>query len=127
MPTGRICEVILTNTTLNHRKVYKVWLEQLGGRFHVRFAYGRIGQALREGCKTAAPVPRATADALRGDLVHSKEGRGYVRCTPPVMTAPVQGRATAAGARPTRLTRPVANQKPVEIAVNRSGRVTVSF
>lgn len=66
----------LVNTTANHRKLYQIWIERVGDRFAVRFAYGRIGYNPRIGTKTIRRNrPSAKCFALK--LAAKKIARGY--------------------------------------------------
>jgi predicted DNA-binding WGR domain protein len=130
MSATRIDEAVLVNTQGNHRKAYRVWLEAEGALFHVGFAYGRIGSTLREGRKTTAPVVRATADAMRAEIVLEKEGRGYVnnRTSAPAPAAGSVVPPPTATPKPRRPRAAAVTQKAVAaIPVNRVGRTTITF
>src|SRR3712207_3925383 len=59
-------------------KVYEVDLCEVGaGAFVVNFRYGRRGSRLKEGVKTAAPVPLQAAERVFQELVTSKTKKGY--------------------------------------------------
>src|SRR5688572_11347231 len=59
-------------------KVYEVDLCEVGdGSYVVNFRYGRRGASLKEGVKTASPVPLAAAEKVFQDLVSSKTKKGY--------------------------------------------------
>ena len=66
----------LVNTRANHRKQYQIWIEKVGDRFAVRFAYGRIGYEPRPGTKTIRRN-RAAARRVAADLAAAKMRRGY--------------------------------------------------
>lgn len=71
------------------RKAYEVDLCEVGdGRYVVNFRYGRIGAALRDGTKTAAPVSRADAERTFEKLVLEKTSKGYVDVTAGAPAAP---------------------------------------
>ncbi len=62
----------------NSDKVYEVDLCEAGaGEFLVNFRYGRRGQSLREGTKTAFPETREKAEQIFDRLVQSKLNKGY--------------------------------------------------
>ncbi|HEX8116496.1 MAG TPA: HEAT repeat domain-containing protein, partial [Pyrinomonadaceae bacterium] len=59
-------------------KVYEVDLCEVGaGSYVVNFRYGRRGSSLKEGVKTASPVPLAAAEKVFQELVGSKTKKGY--------------------------------------------------
>ncbi|HSK00039.1 MAG TPA: WGR domain-containing protein [Kofleriaceae bacterium] len=59
-------------------KVYEIDLvEVAAGQHVVNFRYGRRGAALRDGTKTATPVPLAKAKAVYDKLVAEKTAGGY--------------------------------------------------
>ena len=58
-------------------KVYQAELKEEGDGFVVNFAYGRRGNALTTGTKTANPVDYATAKKTYDKLVKSKTSKGY--------------------------------------------------
>jgi bifunctional non-homologous end joining protein LigD len=60
-------------------KEYQAWLEPADGAFHVEFAYGRRGSALKTGRKTNSALPVEEAQAVLDKLVRSKEAKGYTR------------------------------------------------
>lgn len=131
MSTTRQDERVLQNTTPGHSKEYRVWLEQSGVGWFVRFAYGRIGGTLKTGRKTETPVVRGEAERIARNLVSEKEGRGY-RLLPPVVaprTTAARPAATPAAPkkRPAATSSTAAKKGAVEINVNRSGRFTVPF
>ncbi len=74
---------LIKQTTLHFKqgksdKIYEVdLLEVEANQFLVNFRYGRHGTTLREGTKTAKPVPRAKADTVFDKLVTSKTSKGY--------------------------------------------------
>ena len=77
-------------------KVYSACIEPRGGRFVVNFAYGRRGNSLTTGTKTATPVDFATAKKTFDKLVKEKTAKGY---TPgedgtPYQRTDKEGRAT---------------------------------
>jgi predicted DNA-binding WGR domain protein len=60
-------------------KVYEVDLCEVGpGQYVVNYRYGRRGTTLRDGSRTASPVPLATAQSIFGKLIQSKRNEGYV-------------------------------------------------
>ncbi|MEZ5303483.1 MAG: reverse transcriptase domain-containing protein [Verrucomicrobiales bacterium] len=61
----------------NSDKVYRAAVVPQAGGFMVTFAYGRRGQALREGTKTETPVTEERARAIFANLVASKRKKGY--------------------------------------------------
>ncbi len=59
-------------------KVYEVDLCEVGAnQYTVSFRYGRRGSTLKEGAKTAKPLPRQQAEKIFNDLVESKTKKGY--------------------------------------------------
>lgn len=71
----------------NSDKVYEIDLvEVAAGQFVVNFRYGRRGSTLRDGTKTAVPVPLAKARATFDALVDEKTKGGY---------RPISGSASA--------------------------------
>src|SRR6185436_14110631 len=59
-------------------KVYEVDLvEVASGQYVVNFRYGRRGATLRDGTKTAVPVPLEKARAIFAELVAEKTRGGY--------------------------------------------------
>jgi len=58
-------------------KVYQAELKEEPSGYVVNFAYGRRGNTLATGTKTAAPVEYATAKKVYDKLVHSKTVKGY--------------------------------------------------
>jgi len=58
-------------------KVYQAELKEESSGYVVNFAYGRRGNTLATGTKTAAPVEYATAKKVYDKLVHSKTAKGY--------------------------------------------------
>jgi predicted DNA-binding WGR domain protein len=128
MCAARLDETVLINTQGNHRKAYRVWLELdvSSGMFHVGFAYGRIGQTLREGRKTERAVTQAHAAQLKSEIVREKEGRGYVQQRP---VAPPAAPPPAKPMPKPRRVRPVSApaKAAVEITVNRTNRQVVVF
>lgn len=79
MSESRHSEIRLSLTEGTADKEYQAWLEQVDGHFHVDFAYGRRGTALKTGRKTASPLPLEEAAAALARLVRSKEAKGYTR------------------------------------------------
>ncbi|MGL6223278.1 MAG: DNA ligase [Steroidobacteraceae bacterium] len=79
MSESRHSEIRLSLTEGTADKEYQAWLEQVDGHFHVDFAYGRRGSALKTGRKTASPLPLEEAAAALARLVRSKEAKGYTR------------------------------------------------
>ena len=79
MSESRHSEIRLSLTEGTADKEYQAWLEQVDGHFHVDFAYGRRGTALKTGRKTASPLPLEEAAAVLARLVRSKEAKGYTR------------------------------------------------
>lgn len=75
----RRSEVRLSMTEGTADKEYQAWLEPANGAFHVDFAYGRRGSALKAGRKTTSPLPVEEAQAALDKLVRSKEAKGYTR------------------------------------------------
>lgn len=128
MCAARLDETVLINTQGNHRKAYRVWLEleASSGMFHVGFAYGRIGQTLREGRKTERAVMQAHAAQLKSEIVREKEGRGYVQQR---QAAPTAAPPPATPTPKPRRARPVtaSAKAAVEITVNRANRPFVVF
>lgn len=59
-------------------KVYEVDLYDVGGEYIVNFRYGKRGGNLKEGTKTASPVPCAKAEQVFEKLVKSKTKKGYL-------------------------------------------------
>jgi hypothetical protein len=86
-------------------KVYEVDLVEVApAQYVVNFRFGRRGQALRDGTKTATPVDLAKARAIFGKLVAEKTAGGYkAMAAGPAATAaaPVAARADAAAASET--------------------------
>ncbi|MEZ4452296.1 MAG: WGR domain-containing protein [Nannocystaceae bacterium] len=75
-------------------KVYIVELHQAGNnRFLVNFEYGRRGQTLQTGTKTASPVSERQARSIFDRLVDEKKRKGYTE-------SKSGGAAPAAGAAP---------------------------
>jgi bifunctional non-homologous end joining protein LigD len=58
-------------------KVYQAHLVKEGSGFVVRFEFGRRGQTLQTGAKTASPVPYDKAKAIYDKLVKEKSQKGY--------------------------------------------------
>jgi len=58
-------------------KVYKITMNEEKGKYTVDFAYGRRGNALTTGTKTATPVDHDKAMAVFGKLVKEKTDKGY--------------------------------------------------
>ncbi len=59
-------------------KLYEADLvEVIAGQFVVNFRFGRRGAALRDGTKTAVPVPEGRARAIFAALVAEKSAKGY--------------------------------------------------
>ena len=58
-------------------KVYQAHLIKEGPGFVVRFEYGRRGQTLQTGAKTASPVPYEKAKTIFDKLVREKAAKGY--------------------------------------------------
>lgn len=58
-------------------KEYQASIVEADGGFHVNFAYGRRGSALKTGTKTNAPVPFEKAEKVYDSLVKSKTAKGY--------------------------------------------------
>ena len=58
-------------------KVYQAELKEESAGYVVNFAYGRRGNTLATGTKTATPVEYATAKKVYDKLVHSKTAKGY--------------------------------------------------
>jgi bifunctional non-homologous end joining protein LigD len=59
-------------------KVYKASIDEVAnGQYMVNFAYGRRGNTLTTGSKTASPVPYDKAADVYAKLVNSKTGKGY--------------------------------------------------
>ena len=58
-------------------KVYQVTLQARGAGWVVEFAYGRRGQALKTGTKTATPVDSVLARQIYDKLVKEKTSKGY--------------------------------------------------
>ena len=79
MSESRHSEIRLSLTEGTADKEYQAWLEQVDGHFHVDFAYGRRGTALKTGRKTASPLPLEEAAAALARLVRSKEAKGHTR------------------------------------------------
>lgn len=77
MSDGRIGERTLHFKEGGSDKVYVGWLVAEGERFHVDFAYGRRGSALKTGRKTSAALPQAEAQAALDKLLASKIAKGY--------------------------------------------------
>ncbi|MCG3148188.1 MAG: DNA ligase [Verrucomicrobiae bacterium] len=70
------------STTLYYRegssdKVYQATIEEAKGGFVVNFAFGRRGNTLSTGTKTAMPVPLTKAKSVFDKLVQSKLAKGY--------------------------------------------------
>lgn len=128
MCAARLDETVLINTQGSSRKAYRVWLEEeaSSGRYHVCFAYGRIGSTLREGRKTELAMQQSEAARLKQTIVREKVGRGYVqqRQPKPAVAPPTPPPA----ASPKKARRPAAPVKvEVEITVNRANRQVVVF
>ncbi|GHA51741.1 hypothetical protein GCM10007086_27020 [Photobacterium aphoticum] len=66
----------------NSDKVYEVDLIETAAmseeKYLVNFRYGRYGSTLREGSKTAMPVPFEQAEKIFDSVVISKHNKGYV-------------------------------------------------
>lgn len=58
-------------------KVYKITVEKKDNGYVVNFAYGRRGNALTTGTKTAKPVTEDKALAVFSKLVNEKTAKGY--------------------------------------------------
>ena len=58
-------------------KVYQATIKPAGDRFVVNFAYGRRGNTLTTGTKTATPVDLASARKIYAKLVSEKKAKGY--------------------------------------------------
>ena len=77
-------------------KVYDVDLVEVAANQHVvNFRYGRRGSPLRDGTKTATPLPLAKAKAIFDKLVAEKVAGGYQH-----LVTPGGATATAPGATP---------------------------
>jgi bifunctional non-homologous end joining protein LigD len=76
-------------------KVYTCSVEEAGGGCTVPFAYGRRGQTMQTGCKTASPVPYDKAKKIFDQLVREKTAKGY---TPGASGTPYSTPAVAVGA-----------------------------
>ena len=88
MSEGRVGERMLHYKEGGSDKVYVGWLEPEGERYHVDFAYGRRGSALKTGRKTSASLPQEAAQAVLDKLLASKMAKGY---TPETSGAAYQG------------------------------------
>jgi bifunctional non-homologous end joining protein LigD len=75
--------MIIEQTTLYYQegtsdKVYQAWIDERSqGSYVVGFAFGRRGNTMQTGTKTAAPVPLSTARRTYEKLVDSKIAKGY--------------------------------------------------
>lgn len=58
-------------------KEYHIQLEESNGGYVVNFQYGRVGNALQSGTKTATPVSLAEAEKIYDKLYKEKTGKGY--------------------------------------------------
>lgn len=58
-------------------KIYQAEIKQVDGGYLVLFSYGKRGQALRSGSKTATPVESAKALKIFNSLIKSKTAKGY--------------------------------------------------
>lgn len=58
-------------------KVYHAQIEEKDGGYIVNFQYGKRNSTLATGCKTAAPVELAKAQAIFDKLKKEKEAKGY--------------------------------------------------
>jgi predicted DNA-binding WGR domain protein len=97
-------QVVLQFIGGNSRKAYEVDLCEVGdGKFVVNFRYGRIGNHLRDGTKTAAPVDEAKARQIFDKLVEEKKAKGYVE-------VPTEGKADPAA--PAAAPAPAAPRRP---------------
>lgn len=77
-------------------KVYEVDLVEVAScQYVVNFRYGRRGGALRDGTKTATPVPLAKARSIYDKLVAEKTAGGYR----PIAAAGARGAAGAGAGR----------------------------
>jgi bifunctional non-homologous end joining protein LigD len=70
------------STTLYYRrgssnKVYRIAIEPSGDGFIVTFAYGRRGNTLHTGAKTANPVSIEQARQIYARFVNEKTAKGY--------------------------------------------------
>ncbi|MCC6460735.1 MAG: hypothetical protein IT260_09725 [Saprospiraceae bacterium] len=71
-------QIALWNREGNADKVYEVDLCEIAPeRYVVNFRYGRRGAVLRDGTKTALPVPLAEAQKIMAQLVAEKKKGGY--------------------------------------------------
>lgn len=74
MPTDT---VTLYCTEGSSDKVYTASIEETPNGFLVAFAYGRRGNALTTGIKTATPIPYSEAKQIFDRLVREKTSKGY--------------------------------------------------
>lgn len=58
-------------------KEYHLQLEESGSGYVVNFQYGRVGNALQSGTKTATPVTLPEAEKIYDKLLKEKLGKGY--------------------------------------------------
>ena len=58
-------------------KEYHIQLEKSGSNYVVNFQYGRVGNALNLGTKTATPVSLEEAEKIYSKLLKEKTGKGY--------------------------------------------------
>jgi bifunctional non-homologous end joining protein LigD len=91
-PIETMNTIPIKSTSLHFRegasdKVYQAAIESKGDGYIVTFAYGRRGNTLNTGTKTAVPLPLETATKLYDKLVASKVAKGY---KPDGDTAPYQ-------------------------------------
>ena len=98
MSESRHSEIRLSLTEGTADKEYQAWLEQVDGHFHVDFAYGRRGSALKTGRKTASPLPLEEAAAA---LARPRRPRSL----PPRATSGRRTSTAASWAGPVRWTR----------------------
>ncbi len=61
----------------NSDKVYQATINESSDGCTVTFAYGRRGSAMKDGCKTPAPVAYEKAKKIYDQLVFSKTSKGY--------------------------------------------------
>lgn len=70
--------IVLNNTSNGANKTYQVSMGQVEGGYTVNFAYGKIGNTLRNGTKTQQPIDYDKAQKVFDKLVQSKVSKGYV-------------------------------------------------
>jgi len=76
-------------------KIYRVWIEERGGGYVVKFAYGRRGATLNAGTKTPTPVSYDTAQHIYNKLIREKMAKGYTQGADSTAYSDCSRRATA--------------------------------